>query len=78
MITNKVTFAALATMAVTLSAAILVSTVAAPVEAKISPRSCENPGGNEPGGQQPNCRGQGLTQNPATNPAGHAPGGHNK
>jgi hypothetical protein len=31
-----------------------------------SPASCENGGGNEPGGQQPNCKGGGLTQNEAT------------
>ena len=43
--------------------------------AKISPKSCENAGGNQPGGQQPNCKGSGLTQNPATNPAGQAPPG---
>jgi hypothetical protein len=43
--------------------------------AKISPASCTNNGGNEPGGQQPTCQGGGLTQNPATNPAGNAPPG---
>jgi hypothetical protein len=41
--------------------------------AKITPASCTNPGGNQPGGQQPVCKGGGLTQNPATNPAGKAP-----
>jgi hypothetical protein len=45
--------------------------------AKITPRSCENNGGNEPAGQQPDCKGGGLTQNPATNPAGHEPPGQN-
>jgi hypothetical protein len=45
--------------------------------AKITPRSCENHGGNEPAGQQPDCKGGGLTQNPATNPAGHEPPGQN-
>jgi len=79
--TSKVTFAALAAMAVTLSVAMLVSSVAAPVAAKISPANCTNGGGNQPGGQQPNCQGEGLTQDPgtpptpATNPAGHAPPG---
>jgi hypothetical protein len=43
--------------------------------AKISPANCTNGGGNQPGGQQPTCQGSGLTQNPATNPAGHAPPG---
>jgi hypothetical protein len=49
--------------------------------AKITPAqppSCENGGGNEPGGQQPTCNGEGLTQNPATpakNPAGNEPPG---
>ena len=79
--TNKLTFAALAAMAVTMSVAMLVSSVATPVAAKITPAqppSCENRGGQQPGGQQPNCQGEGLTQNPATpatNPAGHAPPG---
>jgi len=43
--------------------------------AKITPPSCENNGGNQPGGQQPSCTGGGLTQNPAENPAGQAPPG---
>jgi len=79
--THKVTFAALAAMAVTLSVAMIVSSLATPVQAKINPAtppSCENGGGNEPGGQQPNCQGEGLTQNPATpatNPAGNEPPG---
>ena len=41
----------------------------------ISPANCTNGGGNQPGGQQPVCTGGGLTQNPATNPAGQAPPG---
>ncbi|MFJ5549980.1 hypothetical protein [Streptomyces sp. NPDC093225] len=41
--------------------------------------SCSNNGGHNPGGQQPSCSGGGLTQNTENqNPAGHAPGGHNK
>lgn len=79
---HKVTFAALAAMAVTLSVAMVVSSLATPVQAKITPAqppSCENGGGNEPGGQQPNCKNDnGLTQNPATpatNPAGNEPPG---
>ena len=43
--------------------------------AKISPPECTNNGGQQPGGQQPVCTGAGLTQEPATNPAGHAPPG---
>ena len=73
--THNVTFAALAALAVTLSVAMLVSSLAAPVQAKISPANCTNGGGNQPGGQQPVCQGEGLTQNPATNPAGNAPPG---
>jgi hypothetical protein len=54
--TNKLTFAAIAAMAVTLSVSMLVSSVATPAVAKITPAtppSCENQGGNEPPGQQP-------------------------
>ncbi len=72
---RNVRFAALAAMAVTLSVAMLVSSVATPVAAKITPPSCENPGGQQPPGQQPVCKGEGQTQNPATNPAGKAPPG---
>jgi hypothetical protein len=72
---HKVTFAALAAMAVALSVAMLVSSLATPVEAKISPANCTNGGGNQPGGQQPVCQGGGLTQNPATNPSGNEPPG---
>jgi hypothetical protein len=52
--------------------------------AKITPAqppSCTNGGGNEPGGQQPNCNpsaGGGLTQNPGTcaqNPQNKCPPG---
>jgi hypothetical protein len=72
MITNKVTFAAVAAMAVVLSAAMLVSSLATPVEAKIT-QHCRNGGGNEPQGQ---CNGNGLTVR-NENPSGHAPPGHN-
>ena len=50
------------------------------VEAKITPvpTSCENKGGQEPGGQQPECKGGGLVQQKENqNPAGKAPPGQN-
>jgi hypothetical protein len=50
---HKLTFAALAAMAVTLSVAMLVSSVATPVAAKITPANCENQGDQQPPGQQP-------------------------
>ena len=42
---------------------------------KIAPPNCENGGGQQPGGQQPTCKNDNLTQNPAKNPAGSAPPG---
>ena len=82
---QKTTYAALAAMAVALSVAMLVSSVATPAAAKITPVtedvSCTNGGGNQPGGQQPSCQGAGLTQDTETenqNPAGSAPPGQNK
>jgi hypothetical protein len=68
-------------MAVALSVAMLVSSVAAPVQAKITPTdtSCTNGGGTQPGGQQPTCTGGGLTQQSENqNPSGAAPAGQNK
>ena len=70
---HKVTFAALAAMAVALSVAMLVSSVATPVAARIEP-VCQNPGGGEPQG---NCQGQALEEE-NQNPTGKAPRGHNK
>jgi len=43
--------------------------------AKIAPAHCETSSGQSPPGQQPTCTGGGLEQQPATNPAGHAPPG---
>jgi hypothetical protein len=74
-------YAALAAMAVALSVAMLVSSLATPVQAKISSvdTSCTNGGGNQPGGQQPTCTGGGLTQETENqNPSGSAPPGQNK
>ena len=82
--TYKLTFAAAAAMAIALSVAMLVSSVAAPVAAKITAEttdvSCTNGGGQQPGGQQPSCGGEGLTQQTETtnvNPSGAAPPGQN-
>jgi hypothetical protein len=80
---TKITIAIFASVAI-LAAAAIAPTFLTQASAKITPAqppSCENRGGNQPGGQQPNCQGAGLTQNPgtpgtpATNPAGHAPPG---
>jgi hypothetical protein len=71
--TNKVTFAALAAMAVALSVAMLVSSVAAPVLAALS---CQTKSGNEPAGQQDgkdDCNGNKLIKTPS----GNAPPGLN-
>ena len=83
--TSKVTFAALTAMAVTLSVSMLVSSLATPAAAKITPVtedvSCTNNGGQQPRGQQPSCTGSGLTQETETenqNPTGKAPPGQNK
>jgi hypothetical protein len=43
--------------------------------AKITPANCQTSSGQLPPGQQPTCKGGGLEQQPATNPAGHAPPG---
>ncbi len=50
------------------------------VAAKITevPISCANPSGNEPGGQQPQCKNTKLTQTSENqNPSGKAPPGQN-
>ncbi len=53
----------------------IVVVTAMPGLAKISPPSCETSSGQTPPGQQPTCTGGGLEQQPAKNPAGHAPPG---
>ena len=81
---TKTTLAIIASLAV-LAAAITPGFLTQ-ADAKITPAtppSCDNPSGAQPPGQQPNCKGEGLEQNPgspgtpATNPAGHAPPGQN-
>jgi hypothetical protein len=68
-----------------LALALLATSMVTPASAKISTvvteERCENPGGNEPGGQQPQCTGEGQTQITETenqNPSGAAPPGQNK
>ena len=57
-------------------------TITAPMAfAKIQPvpTSCTNQGGQQPGGQQPQCKGGGLDQQSENqNPSGQAPPGQNK
>jgi hypothetical protein len=62
-------------MAEALTVAIKVSSISTPVSSKISTANSENKGVNKQGGQHPVCQGGGLTQTPATNPAGNAPPG---
>jgi hypothetical protein len=78
---HRIAFVGLAAAAVALSVAMLVSSLATPVSAKIAeaPVSCTNQGGQQPGGQQPSCQGGGLTQETENqNPSGEAPPGQNK
>jgi hypothetical protein len=72
-------------IAFALALGVLATSMGTPASAKITPVttdvSCTNQGGNQPGGQQPSCEGQGLTQQTETenqNPAGSAPPGQNK
>ncbi|MFC8915831.1 hypothetical protein ACGF5F_20235 [Streptomyces sp. NPDC047821] len=75
--TRKRVGAAIATVAASFALGLGGASIA---EAKIQPVdvSCENRGGQEPGGQQPSCKGGGLVQESENrNPSGHAPPGHN-
>ena len=59
----------------------LVTSDAGTTQAKIRevPVACENRGGQQPPGQQPECQGGGLEQQTERqNPAGKAPPGQNK
>ena len=67
-------------VAATSLAAGLIIVPAATASAKIQPVdvSCTNKGGQQPGGQQPSCKGGGLEQESENqNPSGHAPPGQN-
>jgi hypothetical protein len=68
-----------------LALAVLSTSMVTPVSAKIQEvvveERCENPAGQEPGGQQPQCKGEGQEQITVTenqNPSGAAPPGQNK
>ena len=75
-ITTIAVFAAVAILA----AATVVPSFMNSASAKIQsvPTSCTNQGGQQPGGQQPQCQGGGLTQQTENqNPSGKAPPGQN-
>jgi hypothetical protein len=63
-IAKKISISALV-VASTLALTVLATSMATPASAKITQVttdvSCTNGGGNEPGGQQPSCTGEGLT-----------------
>ena len=74
--TNKLTFGTLAAMAVTLSVAMLVSSVATPVSAALT---CETKSGNAPPGSQDKplkeeCKGNKVVRTPS----GNEPAGQNR
>jgi hypothetical protein len=83
MIGNKT---ALAFVGITAALALLMATSLLPsalakINSVTTDTGCTNGGGNSPGGQQPTCTGDGLTQQQETenqNPAGSAPPGQNK
>jgi hypothetical protein len=76
---------AIAAIMAVAGASILALVSTTPAFAKITQETtdtgCTNGGGNSPGGQQPSCQGEGLTQETETenvNPSGSAPPGQNK
>ena len=76
---TKTVFAIIAIVAAIGLAATFVTSNIAYAKVSPGPSGCTNPGGNSPGGQQPECNGGGLTQHTEnTNPAGIAPPGKNK
>ena len=78
--TTTLALAAIIAAAAVLAVAIAPSLIPS-ASAKITPepKSCTNGGGFQPPGQQPQCKGQGLTQETENqNPAGFAPPGQNK
>jgi hypothetical protein len=78
MMQRKTTLAIVA-IAAALAIAPMLLNGAAFAKIKSVDTSCSNGGGNQPGGQQPTCKGSGLTQNSENqNPAGSAPPGQNK
>ncbi|MDQ3966953.1 MAG: hypothetical protein M3275_00990 [Thermoproteota archaeon] len=73
----KITFAAVAAMAVVIAFAVAPALTSAAYAAPPGLREgCENQGGNEPRGQQGKCRGGGLDPF-VENRGGNRPGGHN-
>ena len=76
--THNLTFAAFAAIAVALSLAIapaLTNQASAKIQEVVIDGRCENPAGNEPGGQQPRCKAESHTQITETenqNPSGKA------
>lgn len=80
MSTNKITFAAIAAIAVALTLAV-VPALTNQAFARITeePISCTNPNGFPPPGQQPECQNENLDQETENqNPSGFAPPGQNK
>ena len=70
---------------VAILAAAITPTFLTQASAKITSQTtdtgCTNPAGKTPGGQQPTCEGEGLTQETETtnvNPSGAAPPGQNR